>query len=171
MKVKRTHKMPMLLICLTTAMMGSISLVLYKSFGEIVSAMDGTLSSNVGFCISLCLGAFCCAVLQIYLLNLNLKYFNNLDLMPVYQASILICNMVCGLVLLNEIANYTAIDLLQLFGSVCFVAAGIWVMTLKRTEIVQRSGNSDQVVDEELTADDPTDFEENKQLSMQKALL
>ena len=108
MKLKKSLRLPMVLLCLTTALMAAISLVLYKSFGELATSPTSSpgekkLEGSLVLSISLVMGALLAAIGQIYLLNVNLKYYSNLDLMPVYQACILISNMACGLVLLNEV--------------------------------------------------------------------
>ena len=64
-------------------------------------------------------------------LNLSMKYYNNLDVMPIYQSTILMGLMVSGLLVLNESALYTVGELFLLFGSAIVVIAGIYLLTKK----------------------------------------
>ena len=63
------------------------------------------------------------------MLNLSMKLYNNLDVMPIYQSMILMHMMLAGLILLDESALYTWGELCALFGSAIFVILGIYILT------------------------------------------
>ena len=88
----------------------------------------------VGF--TLLIAAIAGATLQIILLNIAMRYYNNLDIIPVYQSLILIMMLLCGWMLLNEIQFYEWIEITGLLGSSLLVIIGIKVITMK-TNIVQ----------------------------------
>lgn len=46
------------------------------------------------------------SIVQIYTFNKSIQYYNNLDVMPVYQSLILLMMLLCGWMLLNEIQYY-----------------------------------------------------------------
>ena len=71
------------------------------------------------------------AGLQTYLINISMKYFNNTDVMPIYQSFVLINWMLSGLVLLDESKLYKWGELFMLGGSCILVILGIFVLTLK----------------------------------------
>lgn len=65
------------------------------------------MHNNLVFAIIMgCLGGIC-AGLQCYCLNIAMKYYNNLDVMPIYQSMILMLVMLSGLIILDESANYS----------------------------------------------------------------
>lgn len=63
-----------------------------------------------------------------------MKYYKNIDLMPIYQAFVLIAWMTSGLFLLNEAELYNYGELLRLLFSICFVIFGIAVIAMKTNE-------------------------------------
>ena len=66
-----------------------------------------------------------------------MKYFNNTDVMPIYESFVLMNWMVSGLVLLDESKLYTWGELFRLGASCLLVILGIYVITLKKSEIVR----------------------------------
>ena len=68
-----------------------------------------------------------------------MKYYNNLDVMPIYQSTILMGLMVAGLLVLNESALYTWGQLSILFASAIVVIAGIFILTKKQNLIMVNS--------------------------------
>ena len=76
-----------------------------------------------------------------------MKYFNNTDVMPIYQSFILMTWMGSGLVLLDESALYTWVELILLGASCMLVISGIFVLTLKQSEIARVSEDNDEDVD------------------------
>ena len=72
-----------------------------------------------------------CAVFNVYALNMSMKYYQNLDVMPAYQSFILMHMILSGLIVLNEAALYSVWELVKLSGSAVLVIAGIYVLTQK----------------------------------------
>ena len=75
-----------------------------------------------------------------------MKYFNNTDVMPIYQSFVLINWMVSGLVLLDESKLYTWGELFRLGASCLLVVLGIYVITLKQSEIVRLEESDEKVL-------------------------
>ena len=63
--------------------------------------------------------------------------------MPVYQSFVLINWMVSGLVLLDESKLYTWSELFRLGASCLLVVLGIFVITLKQSELVRLEESGD----------------------------
>lgn len=72
-----------------------------------------------------------CAAINIYILNLSMRFYPNLDVMPIYQSMVLMFMLVAGLVVLNESALYDWGELALLYGSAGFVILGIYILTQK----------------------------------------
>ena len=79
-------------------------------------------------------------------LNLSMKYYNNLDVMPIYQSTILMGLMVTGLLVLNESALYTWSEMFLLFGGALIIIIGIYVLTMKQNMVVV--GDSEEQIAE-----------------------
>lgn len=60
-----------------------------------------------------------------------MKYYNNIDVMPIYQSFSLMSLMLSGLVLLDESSLYSWGELLRLAASCLLVFLGIFILTLK----------------------------------------
>ena len=85
----------------------------------------------------ICLSGLIGGLIQMFILNIAMRYYNNLDIMPVYQSLILIMMLICGWVLLDEIANYTIGNMLGIIGSSTIIIAGIKVITMKTSVVTQ----------------------------------
>lgn len=79
----------------------------------------------------LIISALCGAAIQILLLNIAMRYYNNLDIMPVYQSLVLMMMLLCGWMLLDEIQYYTWSNIAGLLASSLLVIIGIKVITMK----------------------------------------
>ena len=100
-----------------------------KGFGEIVNGLER--SGNKFLALVLVIMGLGAAAMQTYLLNLSMKYYNNIDVMPIYQSFILINWMMSGLVLLDESNLYSWGELFRLGASCILVILGILVLTFK----------------------------------------
>ena len=78
---------------------------MFKAFGEILESHSLWKLPIMSFLI-LSAGLIG-ALVQIFFLNIAMKYYNNLDIMPVYQSLILIMMLVTAWILLDEISYYS----------------------------------------------------------------
>ena len=85
--------------------MNGSGLVCLKVGGEVINSEE--LQSNVFFAFMMVALGGMCAATSIYLLNMSMKYFSNLDVMPIYQSMILMHMMAAGLLVLDESALYS----------------------------------------------------------------
>ena len=76
-------------------------------------------------------------VINTITLNMNIKFYNNIDVMPIYQSSILVNMMIAGMVLMDESKFYSWTDLFVLFFGVFVIISGIYVLTKKHNKVVQ----------------------------------
>ena len=119
----------MVLLVLSTATFSGTNLCLFKCFGEILASYD--FWNMPVLASSLAIAGVIGATIQIFILNTALRYYNNLDIVPVYQSLILTSMLVSGWVLLDEIQYYEWIEIAGLIGSSCLVISGIKVITMK----------------------------------------
>ena len=98
--LKNNLKVPMVLLCWGSGLSGGCSLSLLKCCGTI--AYGSEASGNPFLALGLGIAGVGSALIQTYLLNLGMKYFNNIDVMPIYHSMILMHMMLSGLILLDE---------------------------------------------------------------------
>ncbi|DAZ95176.1 TPA: hypothetical protein N0F65_012430 [Lagenidium giganteum] len=68
---------------------------------------------------------------QLFFLNKGLEYFGTLKFIPLYQAFIIIGNMVCGMVFYNEMAAYDAYSLAGFLGGIAITLSGVCLLLVK----------------------------------------
>jgi len=78
-----------------------------------------------------CIGA----LIQIFILNIAMRYYNNLDIMPVYQSLILIMMLISGWTLLDEIEYYEFGNLMGILGASVLIVVGIKFVTMKTSVV------------------------------------
>ena len=109
-RLKNNIKVPMILLCWSCGVLNGCWAVFIKVCGEVLNSPEA--SEHLMFAILMgSLGAVCAGV-NAYCLNLSMKYYQNLDVMPVYQSMILMNMLLAGLVVLNESNLYTKWQLL-----------------------------------------------------------
>ena len=81
------------------------------------------------------LGIFA-AFINVISVNMSLKFYNNLDVMPTYQSSILINVMVAGMILLDESKLYTWKELILLYSAGLVIILGIYILTKKQNKVI-----------------------------------
>ena len=75
-------------------------------------------------------------VINIITLNMSIKFYNNIDVMPIYQSSILVNMMIAGMVLMDESKFYSWKDLFILYFAGLTIVSGIYVLTKKQNKLV-----------------------------------
>ena len=151
--LKSRLALPLLFLALGASVFGGTSIVMMKCCGEIANSSEA--GYHMFFAICLAVVGLAAAALQTYLLNLNMKYYSQLDVMPTYQAILLISWMVSGLVLLDESAIYSWVELLQLGGCCLLVCVGIFILTRKHARSDKKSGSETQESQVALESESP----------------
>jgi len=97
-------RVPMVLMLLTVSMLSGLNIAVGKVLGEALASGVSFLSWLVLW-IVICLVS--CAVLMLYLLNLSMKVYRQIDVVPVYQSLDQLFWIISGLVLFNESQEYS----------------------------------------------------------------
>ena len=71
------------------------------------------------------------AVSQTHSLNMSMKYYDQLEVMPIFQAMIMMMWMMGGMVVLDEARFYSKGDLIGISAAFCVSCIGIKVLTMK----------------------------------------
>ena len=92
-------------MCTLCGFMNACAMMFIKVGGEVLNSEE--FSDNIFFSLILGSVGVTCAVIQMIFLNLSMKYYNNLDVHPIYQSVILMAMMSTGLLVLHESVLYT----------------------------------------------------------------
>ena len=133
-RLKNNLKVPLVLLCWSCGVLNGSALTFLKVCGEITNSPEA--AENVFFALLMGALGCLCAGINIYILNLSMRFYPNLDVMPIYQSMVLMFMMVAGLVVLNESALYDWGELALLYGSAGFVVLGIYILTQKQNVVV-----------------------------------
>lgn len=81
-EIKNNLKVSLVLMCSTCGVMNGCALIFIKVGGEIMNSDE--FSDNIFFSLLMAVCGISCAGIQVVFLNLSMKYYNNLDVMPIY---------------------------------------------------------------------------------------
>lgn len=68
---------------------------------------------------------------QLYTMNNGFKYYNQLEVVPIYQSSVIINNILCGGIIFNEFKFYTWWQMLLILTGTLICISGIMVIVKK----------------------------------------
>ena len=69
--------------------------------------------------------------IQLHMLNLVMKYYDQLEAIPIYQTAVMIMWFCTGLIVFDEARFYSSLELLGIFGSSCLCCIGINFLMMK----------------------------------------
>lgn len=69
--------------------------------------------------------------LQVHLLNLAMKYYDQVEVVPIFQTCLMIMWITSGLIILNEQKFYSWPELAGILGSICLCIIGIKFLSMK----------------------------------------
>lgn len=76
------------------------------------------------------LGLFC-AIMNLMILNKMMKIFDHIDVMTMYQSCVLCCPILFGLILLDEIKNYSVLGVIAVITGCAVCLFGVRMINLK----------------------------------------
>lgn len=77
-------------------------------------------------------GVLGCFVM-LYVLNVAMRYYDNIDVIPIYQSFILLNMLASGWVVMDEMRFYSPIQILGIISTSTIVCIGIKILTMKRS--------------------------------------
>ena len=77
------------------------------------------------------LGLGASGTIQLHMLNLAMKYYSQLEVIPIYQTAVMILWICTGMIVFEEARFYTTIELLGISGSILCCCIGIKFLTMK----------------------------------------
>jgi hypothetical protein len=73
-------------------------------------------------------------------MNMNLKYYEQMEIIPIYQSSIILTNVLCGAIIFQEMEKYNWWKIMMLSIGFMICISGVSVIILKGTSIKARGG-------------------------------
>ena len=119
----------MVLIVITSALQSGVSILFLKLCTELLQS--GELGVYIGltiFCVS---SALISAVVNLHMLNLAMKYYDQIEVIPIYSTFIMIMWISTGLIVFDEVRFYSSLELMKIIGSILICCVGIYILTLK----------------------------------------
>ena len=128
-------KVPMRLSVLSSALQSGISIVLVKLLSTLGFSGDD-FDENKALVIFLAVIVIASASLQVHLLQYAIKYYDQMEVMPIYQTITQIVWIFTGLFIFDESQLYSSLQLLGFFGSIliCCIGVGFLLMKSKKLE-------------------------------------
>lgn len=103
---KYKARIPILLFPWTSGMLSTMTTLFIKCVAELFQG-ESILYIISHPMIYICLLFVVCTLVgQLYTLNTGIKYYNQLEVVPIYMSSVIINNIICGGVIYNEFASY-----------------------------------------------------------------
>ena len=111
-------------------MQSSLSVVMLKLFGELIqSGSGGTHWYMMLFLVVLMVLS---AIMQLHLINQAMKYYDQVEVVPIFQTCLMIMWITSGLIVLNEKKFYSWLELAGILGSIVLSLIGIKFLSMKR---------------------------------------
>lgn len=80
------------------------------------------------------------------MLNLGMKYYDQIEAIPIYQTCVMILWICTGLIVFDEVRFYTNLELLGIAGSITLSCIGIKFLTMK-TKMLEAQKKQAQIED------------------------
>jgi len=143
----------MILLLACCGILSGLTLVIFKVLGEAI-ATDHHFSWFIFF---LAISGAACITAMTILINVVMKIYKQIEVVPVYESMVIIFSIAAGLVLFDEASFYTWLELLGIFGSTLLILIGIVVLSFKHNVVKQKDAESpvleNALVSDELDAD------------------
>eukprot|EP00350_Pseudokeronopsis_sp_OXSARD2_P006962 CAMPEP_0170544356 /NCGR_PEP_ID=MMETSP0211-20121228/3147_1 /TAXON_ID=311385 /ORGANISM="Pseudokeronopsis sp., Strain OXSARD2" /LENGTH=105 /DNA_ID=CAMNT_0010847983 /DNA_START=977 /DNA_END=1294 /DNA_ORIENTATION=- len=83
-----------------------------------------------------------CLLFHVYTLNASIKYYNSIEAIPIFKASIIASNIICAGIILNEFSHYALKDLAYLSLGVGISVVGILII-MKKGDLAKEESRDD----------------------------
>ena len=127
--IRRTAKLPMFVILVSAGLIGGIATTFYKIIGEL--AIENDLDKDGWFVSILLVVGVLANLVMLYLINIAMKYYDQLEVIPVFASSQLVFIILSGLILLDEYSLYNSAELAGLAVGAGVCAVGVLILLLK----------------------------------------
>lgn len=86
--------------------------------------------------------------LQLKMLNRAMEVYDQVETVPIYQTSLILLNIACGSIVMNErmLYSWDELSLMVVYSTISI--CGVWIILKKPTAEEQESSNSEEVLEE-----------------------
>ena len=159
--LRKTVRVPLVMILIGAGLAGGYFNVLVKCTGELLTG--DIQQGDIWLAIQLYITGLLFTVFQLWLLNVSMKFYDLLDVIPIFMTSILIFNILEGLIILDEYSAYeNGSDLVGITVGIVLCLLGITLLMLK---------NHDQVKTKAMTKDESDSDASSEMHEMRNLLL
>ena len=122
-------KLPMFLMGTACGLMSSLSMTFLKFFTESLK-VHGVSSPVVYIYFSF---AIMISALQLKMLNRAMEVYDQVETVPIYQTSLILLNIACGSIVMNErmLYSWDELSLMLVYSSISI--CGVWIILKKPT--------------------------------------
>lgn len=116
---------------LASGSLSGLNLAIFKVLGEAMSTNMEYFKSF--FLLFLLFSGFVGAGLELYLMNIAMKTYRQIDVIPMFESFALLLTITCGLMLFRESELYTWLQLVGIMGCALVIILGIVVISMKNS--------------------------------------
>jgi len=99
-------KIPLLLYAIGAGLLSSMVTSFIKGVSEMVNSRDIGENLQRPMVYLLLVMVVLSLVTQLHFMNMNLKYYEQMEIIPIYQSSIILTNVLCGAIIFQEMQKY-----------------------------------------------------------------
>ena len=141
--LKNYVKVPMLVLITDSAMQSGLIVLATKVLGEL--AQSNGISDYKAMTALVVIMLLWAGTMNIHSLNMAMKYYDQLEVIPIYNSLCMLTWFLSGVIVLDEFANYTDKQRIGTFVCLSICAIGIKFLTMKtdylKTVVLQRNAN------------------------------
>jgi len=134
-KLKPFVMVPLVLNAINCGCITGMNTTFFKYSGEMITSKE--FNEAPVLCVALIAIGVLLATLCVHLLNIMMKVYDNMDVMPMYQSCVFSMPIMFGLVLLDEASHYTWTGLVGIFAGTFTCLLGVYILYMK-----SRAGDS-----------------------------
>ena len=131
----------MLSLLLCTGLLGGYSLTLFKLLGELVVAK--AYQTDTFFTLMILAVGLSANLIQLLFLNVAMKYYDQLDVVPIFMTSYLIFGIFCGMIFLAEYKAYSKLNFIGIAIGISLCIVGITLLVMKNNKVKTEALSTD----------------------------
>ena len=132
--LKRLVRLPMIILFFSCGILAGLSLAIFKIVGESITANP----KFTWFIFYLIVCGIACVIIILYLTNVALKIYRQIEVVPVCESMIIIFTIAAGLCIFDESSYYSWLELAGIFGSTVLVLIGIVILMFKHSVVKEK---------------------------------
>ena len=166
-RLKRLVRLPMILLLACSGILGGLTLAIFKIIGESIATNKQYFS---WFILYLTVSGVASILIALYLTNVAMKVYRQIEVVPVYESMVIIFSIAAGLVIFDESSYYSWLELTGILGSTVLVLIGISILMFKHSVVKEKDPGSPLLVLGNQLVSEESDAESNAKARKEKFL-